>query len=336
MYIKNDPYASYKLLREEFEKKGYKVEEGRIKNSRQVTFTSPSGHIWQTLAAHLSYPFASKKIRSISINKDKAYAFAKSMGIVTPYTQLIAKSDQLSPDAISDLLHRFNRLIVKPTQASLARGLTLGINSAAELNDAIAYARTISPNVMVQEQVEGEEIRFTVIEGKVTAAILRRTPRVIGDGVSTIAQLIDIENVERQRLQFPYLAYPTLTGDIINPLFLTSSRVLDQNEIFELNRATMVKNGCSVYNILDDINSSYVQPIEELVRGLGAKFIVVDMFLKDFTKEKTDANYWFIEFNTSPVLKLFYGCRDGKMYDIVPVLVDTIDRWLNGSAFKID
>ena len=334
MYIKNDPYASYKLLSEEFQKRGYQVTEGRVKNSRQVTFTSPTGRVWQTLAAHLSYPFASRKIRSISINKDKAYAFANSMDITTPYTQLIAEGDQLSPGAMSDLLHRFNRLIVKPTQASLARGLTLGINSASELTNAIAYARTISPHVLIQEQVEGEEIRFTVIDGKVTAAILRRTPRVIGDGVSTIAQLIAIENIERRHLQFPYLAYPLLTGEIIDPILLTSQRVLDKGETLELNRATMIKNGCSVYDVLNDLHPSYIQPIETLVHGLGASFIVVDMFLKDFTHEKTDTNYWFIEFNTSPVLKMFYGCRDGKMYDIVPVLVETIDQWLNSSAHK--
>jgi len=329
MYIKDDPYASYKLLSEEFKKKGYQVEEGWVKNSRQITFKSPNGRIWQTLAAHLSYPFTSQKIRSVSINKDRAYNFANSMGITTPYTQLIAEDDQLPSDVINDLLHRFDKLIVKPTRASLARGLTLGINSVTELDKAITYARTISPQVLIQEQVEGEEIRFTVIEGKVTAAILRRTPRVIGDGISTIAQLIDIENIERQGLQFTYLEYPLLNRDIINPLFLTSDRVLEKGEILELNRATMIKNGCSVYDILDDIHPSYIKPIERLVSGLGAKFIVVDMFLKDFTKKKTDTNYWFIEFNTSPVLKMFYGCRDGRAYDIVPVLVDTIDRWLN-------
>jgi D-alanine-D-alanine ligase-like ATP-grasp enzyme len=336
MFIKNDPYASYKLMREEFEKRGYSIETERIKDSRQATFTSPSGHVWQTLVAHLSYPFTSKRIRNISIDKDKSYVLARSMGVTIPYTQVINENDILPTDEVSSLLDRFNRLIVKPTKASLSRGLTLDINSVSELNEAIAYARTVSPKVMVQEQVDGEEIRFTVIDGQVKAAILRRTPRVIGDGVSTIAQLIDKENVERHKLQFPYITYPLLTADIIDPLFLTSDRVLDQGEIFELNRATMIKNGCSVYDVLDDMSPSYIKPVEALVRELGAKFIVVDMFLKDFTKEKDDTNYWFIEFNTSPVLKLFYGCRDGKMYDIVPVLVDTIDKWINNPILKVD
>ena len=321
-------------MREEFEKKGYSVTEAYIKNSLSVAFTSPSGRTWQTLAAHLSYPFNTKKIRSVSINKDKAYELASSLGVATPYTQLIAKDDQLSPSTARELLSRFRRLIVKPTQASLARGLTLDINSVTALNKAIAYARTISPKVLIQEQVEGEEVRFTVIEGKVRAAILRRTPRVVGDGTSTIAQLINAENAERQLLQTTCVTYPLLTGDIIDPSLLTSNQVLGQDEVLELNRATMIKNGCSVYDVLDKVDPSYIGPIEELVKSLGATFVVVDMFLKDFTKPKTDSNYWFIEFNTAPVLKMFYGCRDGKMYDIVPVLVDVIDRWLHNSAHQ--
>ena len=329
MYIKNDPYASYKLLRKEFEKRGYSVTEGRIKNSRTVTFTSPAGRSWQALAAHISYPFNTKKIRTVSINKEKSYALASSIGVATPYTRLITKDDQLSPSEAHELLGRFNRLIVKPAQASLSRGLTLDINSQAALNKAIAYARTISPRVLVQEQVEGEEIRFTVIDGKVRAAILRRTPRVVGNGHSTIAQLIDAENADRQQLQTAHVTYPLLTGDIIDPSLLTSSRVLGEDEILELNRATMIKNGCSVYDVLGAVDPSYIAPIEQLAKVLGAKFVVVDMFLKDFTQPKADGNYWFIEFNTAPVLKMFYGCRDGRVYDIVPVLVDVIDKWLH-------
>ncbi len=336
MDIENDPYASYKLLREEFEKKGYKVEEARVKDRSQVTFISPSGRIWQTQSANLSYPFALKNIRSICINKDKSYDLAKNTGIPIPYTQVITAGEQISPEFAYNLLHRFNRLIVKPTKASLARGLTLDISTAEELTGAIAKARTISPNVLIQEQVEGEEIRFTVIEGKVTAAILRRTPRVIGDGISTVSRLIANENIERQTLHFPYINYPILSDNIINHRFLTTERVLEKGEILELNRATMIRNGCSVYDILDKVHSSYIQPIEGLVSELGARFIVVDMFLSDFKQPKSNHNYWFIEFNTSPVLKLFYGCRDGKMYDIVPVLADTIDRWLHSPAYSID
>ncbi len=336
MYIKNDPYASYKLLRHEFEKRGYQVKEGRTKKSRKVTFISPSGRTWETLAAHLSYPFASDEIRSISINKDKSYDFANRMGITTPFTRLVTHDELLPLADVDDLLGRFNRLIVKPTQASLSRGLTLNISSPDQLNEAIKHARTMSPEVLIQEQVEGEEIRFTVIDGQVKAAILRRTPRVIGDGVSTVAQLIEAENIERQSLRFAHLNYPQLTGEIIDPALLTSDKVPGKGEILELNRATMIKNGCSVYDVLERVHPSYIGPIEALVKELGAKFIVVDMFLKDFTQEKTDTNYWFIEFNTSPVLKMFYACRDGKMYDIVPVLVDVIDRFLHQPELMVD
>jgi uncharacterized protein (DUF1330 family) len=70
--------------------------------------------------------------------------------------------------------------------------------------------------------------------------------------------------------------------------------------------------------------------VENLVQTLGARFVVVDMMLQDYTKPKTAANYAFIEFNTAPVLKLFYSCRDGKQYDVVAELAAMIDTSLTG------
>jgi len=329
MYIKDDAFASYKLLRSEFEKMGYSVSEVVINDRRVVLFTSPTGREWKTFASHLSYPINSLEVMQISANKEVAYEFVQKAGISTPYTYYVSESNEIKNDEIEGFLERYDKLIVKPANASLSKGLTLNIQSADVLRDAIVRARAVAPTVLVQEQVEGEEVRFVVLDGKVVAALLRRTPRVTGDGIATVAQLIERENTKRQDLRFAYITYPQLTDSIISDSLITSSAVLAEGEILELNRATMIKNGCSVYDVLESVDSTYVATVEALVAKLEAKFVVTDVFLKDFTQPQKDNNYWFIEFNTSPVLKLFYGCRDGNMFDIVPRLAASIDTWLH-------
>lgn len=331
MYIKDDAFASYKLLRSEFEKMDYSVSEEVINDRRVVLFTSPAGRKWKTSAARLSYPFNSRQVRDISVNKEIAYEFAQESGVSIPYTHYISELNEITPDEIDDLLSRYSKLIVKPADASLSRGLTLNIQSADALRAAIIRARVVSPTILIQEQVEGEEVRFVVVDGKVVSALLRRTPRVTGDGISTVAELIERENIARKDLRFEYITYPQLTENIIGISLLTSTVVLKDGDILELNRATMIKNGCSVYDVLQSVDPTYVESVEKLVNRLGAKFIVTDVFLRDFTIPQQDHNYWFIEFNTSPVLKLFYGCRDGNMFDIVPRLASTIDTWLHAA-----
>jgi len=332
MYIKDDSHATYKLLRTEFEKKGYTTIEQLVNDALYISFVSPEAKEWRFRAARIGYPFTSAFVKELSVKKEKAYDYAKELGISIPYTWYLQADEVIDRTTVSALIKKYNKLIVKPSNASLSRGLTLNIETEQELEDAIAYSRSFKDGVVVQEQVEGEEIRFIIVEGKVKAALLRQTARVIGDGTLTIAELIKIENETRASLVFPYIKYPQLTADIVAADFFTSTEVLAKGEVKELNRATMIKNGSSIYNVLSEVHPSHIKVVEKLVDGLDTQFLAADFFYKDYTQPMTESNYWFIEMNTSPVLKLCYGCRDGQMFDVIPYLVDVIDSWLHAKA----
>jgi cyanophycin synthetase len=325
MYIKEDASASYKLLAQELEKRGYKTD--TAEDPVVVTYTSPSGNIWRTSASHIAYPFTDKKTREISICKNLAYDLAKEVGFPIPQTLHI--TEQVPESALQAMLDTVGQLIVKPTSSSLSHGLSVNIRTLPALRQAIEEAKLFSDTVLAQEQVTGEEIRFTVIDGQVQAALLRRTARVVGDGMSTVSELIRIENKEREALTFEYLSYPQLDGSLIDESLLSSTLVLKDGEILELSRSTMIRGGCSVYNILPDVDETYIKAVQDLSRHLNTKFVVVDVFCKSYADPAIEGNHWFIEFNTAPVLKLFYSCRDGRHFDIVPYLANAIDYEIN-------
>lgn len=335
MYVKDDQNASYKLLKAEFMKRGYEVSEDKRDETRLfVTYTSPTGKQWRTRAALLRYPCVSEQVRYISRNKEVAYKFASEQGVSIPFTRYVKADEDFSEQDAETLLAQHKHLIVKPSNTSLSRGLTLNIRTSKALSNAIVKARKIAPTVLIQEQVEGEEIRFVVMEGKVVAALLRQTARVVGDGEATLAELIVQENKVRRTLQFDYLSYPQLTEENVAVDLLTSQRVVAAGEVVELNRATMIKNGCSVYDVVQDIHASYTKMVEGLCDNLETKFIVADVFIQDYTQIAASDNHWFIEFNTSPVLKFFYSCRNGRMFDIVPRLAASIDKTLHAPQKK--
>ncbi len=332
MYVNDDPNATYKLLAQEFKKKHYTFEEEEVNGRKVVVYTSPRGKTWRTSASRISYPFTSAAMRDISRNKEIAYRFAEKHGVTTPFTLYLPLDKELSLAEVKSLFKKYPTLIVKPSNSSLARGLTLNIRTSDELRTAIAYARDVSSAVLIQEQVEGEEIRFAVINGKVVAALLRRTPRVVGDGVTTLQELIKLENKARISSRFGLLKYPMLSKENVDVSFLTSQIVPKKGEIVELNRATMVRHGSSMYHVIDEIHPSYIQKVEDLGAHLGTKFAVIDVCVKDFYKPLNKRNYWFIEFNTSPVLSLFYGTRDNKTSDIIKKLVSCIDEYLHDAT----
>lgn len=62
------------------------------------------------------------------------------------------------------------------------------------------------PKMIIQEQVSGEECRVLVVLGDVVVAYNRVPPSIIGNGHSTVHQLIEYENKNNPLRQEDYYA----------------------------------------------------------------------------------------------------------------------------------
>jgi D-alanine-D-alanine ligase-like ATP-grasp enzyme len=333
MYIADDPHASYKLIRDQLSALGYTATEFKTHGRRHIEFTSKDGKSWVTPAASIAYPMATREYVEVSRDKARSYELAAELGINIPKTYVIDDQHQLNTTELDTMLGAHKKLIVKPLRASLSRGLTLSITTQTQLREAVRAARAHHESVLVQEQIDGEEVRFIVVGGEVAGALLRQTPRVTGDGRHTIAELIEKENDQRRTVTTPYVTYPLLTSEIIPEEYITSTDVLPKGQLLELSRATMIKNGCSVYNVTDQVHQDYVELVKRFAAAAKINFGCVDIFIKDYRKAATATNYWFMEVNTSPVLKLCYGVREGEQLDIAPVLAKEIDAYLHNQPY---
>jgi cyanophycin synthetase len=85
-------------------------------------------------------------------------------------------------------------VVVKPFDANQGKGVFTNIIDIKELEKAFETATRYSHAVLVEKHIPGRDYRLLVAGGKMVAAAERRAPFVIGDGVSTIRQLVDIEN----------------------------------------------------------------------------------------------------------------------------------------------
>lgn len=330
MLLKDDPYADIKLLEVKLKQLGYTSQVQDAIGTTYYQFTAPNRKSWLTQGVPVNYPSTHSGITRLSVRKDLAYHFLEQNNVRVPETYIV-QDGQIDESDLRTMLDNYPTLITKPVNASLSRGLTINIDSYDKLIDGIRHALNFNittNSVVVQEQVRGEEIRFVILDGKVESAMLRQTPQVMGNGSSTIQELIQAENASRRQINVPYLVYPQLDSSLVDPLLLQSACVPREGEVVKLSSATMIKDGASIYDILEDLDQSYKDKVESIVQMLGADFIVVDLFIIDHTMPLADDNYAFIEFNTSPSLKLFYSCRDGLHFDAVNQLAQLIDRSL--------
>lgn len=132
---------------------------------------------------------------AMSICDDKAttHRFVSEAGIVVP-EQMDAEAGEARMEAF---LARHGKLVVKPARGEQGRGISVGVTTMQALKAAIRQARTVCERVLLEACFEGEDLRLVVIDRKLVAAAVRRPPRIIGDGKSTVRTLIDVQSRRR-------------------------------------------------------------------------------------------------------------------------------------------
>src|SRR3989338_6821115 len=88
-------------------------------------------------------------------------------------------------------------VIVKPRAGSRGRHTTTFVYTKEDLIQAFKIAKQLCYWVIVEEHLFGDVQRGTVIGGKLIGVLGGSPPRVTGDGIHTIAQLIKTKDVLR-------------------------------------------------------------------------------------------------------------------------------------------
>ena len=148
-------------------------------------------------------------------------------------------------------------LVVKPVAGSFGRGVRLGIESERELKDAALPILNDGENVIVEEMFLGIDLRISVVDGEARAATFRVPANVVGDGVSTIVQLVEEKNAVRS--QNDYISHQTIkfTPSIIEFLDksgMSADSVPPKGERVYLHHVANISAGGDSYEVIDQIH----------------------------------------------------------------------------------
>ncbi len=90
-------------------------------------------------------------------------------------------------------------VVVKPRDGSMGAGVGVDLRSEEEVVAAYRAARALFPRVLVERFIVGRPYRLLVVDGRLLHAVQRPTPEVVGDGETTLGQLIERMNAEPHR-----------------------------------------------------------------------------------------------------------------------------------------
>ena len=112
-------------------------------------------------------------------------------GLALPAQQLAGQDD-------AGFLAHHRRVVVKPARGEQGAGIAIDLSDAQEVEAAIGRAKAVCDTVLLEEFVEGDDLRILVINDEVVAAAIRRPPEVTGTGRHTVAELIERQSRRRQ------------------------------------------------------------------------------------------------------------------------------------------
>jgi D-alanine-D-alanine ligase-like ATP-grasp enzyme len=293
------PYSSWKgdiaraLITDAASRRGYKVDTER----GRVFRIANEDKFWIFVQ---NTPEASVVTSFVALDKHLTKTLLSRVGIPVPAGAVFR--DQSA--ALHYFLSRKRPQVVKPLDRSGGDGVTAGIRNDKEFSTAWHNARAHASRIVVEDFFEGDEVRILVLGGRVVAAECRVPAYVVGDGASSIAQLVSEKNQRRKNNPLLRIC-PIKKTDQLELDGRSLDEVPAENEYVRLSTVSNVGQGGENVSVIGRLHPSIINLAEKAYQATpGATLVGLDVLIKDFAAQATHANVCVIEVNHNPAIAM--------------------------------
>jgi glutamate--cysteine ligase len=223
----------------------------------------------------------------------------------------------------------WDKIVIKPATTNYGLGITMAASEtdASVLEHGIAGAFSLADTILVEEFVVGDEYRFLVVDFK-TVAICRRIPaNLVGDGVSTIEELVAKKNADPRRGQ-GYITplekiqlSKTELSIISDDYGYHEKSVPPKGETVLLRKNSNISTGGDSIDATDDVDPFYNRIAEQAAKLVDASICGVDLILPHPGQED---DYAVLELNFNPVLYIHNYPYEGQNREVGEKILDLL------------
>ena len=251
-------------------------------------------------------------VGSSDVAKDKDYAnfFMRTMGYPTIpgrtfFSDRWAKVIGSKDDMKAALLYGERRgfpLIVKPNSGSQGKNVSV-VHNDREMEAALKEIFLDDRVALVQTRIMGRDYRIVVLDDEVISAYERIPLNVVGDGKSTIAQLLkkkQREFIAANRDTRIKLDDPRIIANLRCQGRALASKPKKGETVFLLDNANLSSGGDAV-DVTNAIHPLFKKLAVQLTKDMGLRLCGVDIMV-DGTITERPRKYWILEVNAAPGL----------------------------------
>ena len=220
-------------------------------------------------------------------------------------------------------------LVIKPVNGNHGRGITTNINSLDEALIGFKEAKEVSRLVIVEKYITGEDHRLLVINNKLVAAAKRTPAHVIGDGKSTIQELVDEVNKDERRgygheKVLTEIDINSLTLEILKEMDMTTESVPKKGEMVKLKSTANLSTGGTAEDITELIHPYNVFMAERISKIIGLDICGIDIMAEDLTKPLNKSGGAVLEVNAGPGFRMHLQPTSGLPRNVGGHVVDML------------
>jgi cyanophycin synthetase len=219
-------------------------------------------------------------------------------------------------------------LVTKPIDGNHGNGVSLHLNSSAEVYRAIQQAKHLSDDFLIEEMANGKDYRLLVVDYRLVAVAERKPPIVVGDGVSTIQQLIDKENQNplRKAAHSGFLTSIEIDEPLLQCLedqSLSLQTVLRNGTEVHLRYNANISTGGTAIDVTDIVHPEIKIMAERVSRIIGLDICGIDLIHNDI-KLGINHSTKVIEVNAGPGLRMHLQPSEGSPQPVADAILDML------------
>lgn len=225
--------------------------------------------------------------------------------------------------------------VVKPAGGTGGgRGVTTGIQTVSHLARAAAAAAVYADELLIEEQIAGDNYRLLYLDGQLIDSFLRRLPCVVGDGTSSIARLVHQLNEERLR-HGAGVSQVLLSVDLdmrrtLARQGLSLRSVPPKGQTVTLKTVVNENAGADNTTATSMLCPAVIDAGARAARTLGTRFAGIDMVIPQPSVPLTQSGGVILEVNGTPNLYYHYKKADSPF----PVCDHLLRRLLPGAPHR--
>ena len=261
---------------------------------------------------------------SIAQDKDLTKKLLRAAGVPVPLGRPVTDVD----DAWAAARQVGLPVVVKPQDGNQGKGVTVNISTREHLE--VAYkAAAEHGEVMVEKFLPGSDFRLLVVGNKLVAASRREPPQVVGDGLHTVRELVDIVNQDPRRgeghatsltkIRFDDIAVARLEVQELTPESIPAKgrRVILRNN-------ANLSTGGTATDVTDDVHPSVAARAVAAAQMVGLHICGVDVVCESMLRPLESQNGGVVEVNAAPGLRMHLSPSYGKGRAVGVAMVDEL------------